>query len=231
MGSLVLTVTQHRGHNLHKNFTMKSLLIFTTIFLTTSASKVRNVYWNTSTASLQQEPTIVTVNEGNLPWEYDQVNIICPVYKPGTRQGEQHIIYSVEKEEFDTCRVTSPRPKIVAICNRPQTFMYFTITFRSFTPTPGGLEFRPGKEYYFISTSNNKDIHRRVGGWCSSHNMKMIFKVAENADSEKVMESVTQNPIPSPAASGQSSERRKLQEEILCLRIPPQNTNRVKETH
>ena len=165
-----------------------------------STTTVRNVYWNTTAASFSDEPRTVMVNQGNLPWEYDQVNIICPVYKPGTREREQHIIYSVEKDEFDNCRVTSPRPKIVAICNRPQTFMYFTITFRSFTPTPGGLEFRPGKEYYFISTSNNKDIHRRVGGWCSSHNMKMIFKVAENADSEKVMESVTQNPIPSPAA-------------------------------
>ena len=60
--------------------------------------------------------------------------------------------------------------------------MYFTITFRSFTPTPGALEFSPGQEYYFISTSTNTDIHRRVGGWCSSHNMKMIFKVAEREE-------------------------------------------------
>ena len=165
-----------------------------------SATKVRNVYWNTTASSFSDKPRTVIVNQGNLPWEYDQVNIICPVYKPGTRKAEQHIIYSVEKEEFDNCRVTSPRPRIVAICNRPQTFMYFTITFRSFTPTPGGLEFRPGKEYYFISTSNGKDIHRRVGGWCSSHNMKMIFKVAENDDNKKVMESSSLKPIPSPAA-------------------------------
>ena len=179
-----------------------TMISFTILVLVgcVSATKVRNVYWNTTTASFSDHPRTVTVNQGNLPWEYDQVNIICPVYKPGTSEGEQHIIYSVEKEEFDNCRVTSPRPRIVAICNRPQTFMYFTITFRSFTPTPGGLEFRPGKEYYFVSTSNNKDIHRRVGGWCSSHNMKMIFKVAENEDSEKVLESATQNPIPSPAA-------------------------------
>ena len=58
--------------------------------------------------------------------------------------------------------------------------MFFTITFRSFTPTPGGLEFTPGKDYYLISTSNNRDIHRRVGGWCSSHNMKIVFKEKEN---------------------------------------------------
>ena len=57
--------------------------------------------------------------------------------------------------------------------------MYFTITFRSFSPTPGGLEFKPGQNYYLISTSTQRDIHRRVGGFCSSHNMKMVFKVAD----------------------------------------------------
>ena len=118
-------------------------------------SSVRNIFWNTTTAArLGGQYPIVTVNEGNQAWEYDQVNIICPVYKEGEEQ-EQHIIYSVEKEEFENCRVTSPSPRIVAICNRPRTFMYFTLTFRSFTPTPGGLEFRPGKDYYFVSTSSS----------------------------------------------------------------------------
>lgn len=79
--------------------------------------------------------------------------------------------------------------------------MYFTITFRSFTPQPGGLEFRPGQDYYFIcklsliigscsfvqpsnlhhllipATSSRDDLHRRVGGRCSTHNMKVVFKV------------------------------------------------------
>jgi ephrin-B len=72
---------------------------------------------------------ILDVNQGNLPWEYDQVNIICPVFKPGSENTEQHVIYSVDKDEYDNCRVANPRPKIVAICNRPQSFMYFTITF------------------------------------------------------------------------------------------------------
>ena len=144
----------------------------------------------------------VTVNEGNLPWEYDQLNLICP---HGVK-SEQHVIYSVDKEEFDDCRVRGPRPRIVAVCNRPERFMYFTITFRSFTPTPGGLEFRPGQEYYFISTSSRRDIHRRVGGWCSSHNMKMVVRVADDAN---ILDNVIQDsrtttvkprPIPTPAA-------------------------------
>ena len=168
-----------------------------------SGSKVRNVYWNTTTASFSDKPMIVTVNEGNLPWEYDQLNLICPVARAGAG-GEEHVIYSVAREEFEACRVRGPRPRIVAVCNRPERFMYFTITFRSFTPTPGGLEFRPGQEYYFISTANKRDIHRRVGGWCSSHNMKMIVKVADDANiSDNIIEDSTTlkpRPIPTPAA-------------------------------
>ena len=159
------------------------------------STRVRNIYWNTTTASKLSEPMMVTVNEGNQAWEYDQVNIICPVYKEGEEQ-EQHIIYSVEKEEFEHCRVTSPRPRIVAICNRPRTFMYFTLTFRSFTPTPGGLEFRPGQDYYFVSTSSRLDIHRRVGGYCATHNMRMVFRVAEREEEE--VKAVGKAPVPTP---------------------------------
>merc|ERR1712227_786967 len=177
-----------------------------------AANKVRNVYWNTTTSSFSDKPLIVIVNEDNLPWEYDQVNLICPVMRNG-HSGEQHVIYSVEKEEYDNCKVTSPRPRIVAVCNRPETFMYFTITFRSFTPTPGGLEFIPGQEYYFISTSNNRDIHRRVGGWCKSHNMKMIVKVAETQTELNFIRSPQHSvPFLLPLPSGQSSKVIKIQE-------------------
>jgi len=144
--------------------------------ISNALTKIHMVYWNTTNPIFRIDNTdhIVDVNDGNLPWEYDQLNLICP-----HNSLEQHVIYSVSKEEFDNCRVTNPRPKIVAICNKPQEFMYFTITFRSFSPTPGGLEFKPGQNYYLISTSTQRDIHRRVGGFCSSHNMKMIFKVAD----------------------------------------------------
>ena len=142
------------------------------------------IHWNRANPMFRLDNTdhIVDVNNGNLPWEYDQVNIICPVSKPGVKHPEKHVIYSVSREEFDSCRITNPKPKIVAICNQPHRLMYFTITFRSFTPTPGGLEFRPGQDYYFISTASREDLHRRVGGGCSTHNMKMIFKVASNRE-------------------------------------------------
>ncbi|KAG8225728.1 hypothetical protein J437_LFUL008114 [Ladona fulva] len=127
---------------------------------------------------------IIDVNKGNVPFEYDQVNIICPVYMPGTHEddAEKYIIYNVSKEEYDTCRITNPNPRRIAICDKPYKLMYFTITFRSFTPQPGGLEFQPGQDYYFISTSSKDDLHRRIGGRCSSNNMKVVFKVCCRPD-------------------------------------------------
>lgn len=95
---------------------------------------------------------IIDVNKGNLAFEYDQVHIICPVYEPGTFENETEklIIYNVSKAEYETCRITNANPRIIAVCDKPQKLMYFTITFRPFTPQPGGLEFLPGHDYYFI---------------------------------------------------------------------------------
>eukprot|EP00096_Caligus_rogercresseyi_P010717 TRINITY_DN3998_c0_g6_i1.p1 TRINITY_DN3998_c0_g6~~TRINITY_DN3998_c0_g6_i1.p1 ORF type:complete len:275 (+),score=60.23 TRINITY_DN3998_c0_g6_i1:47-871(+) len=147
-----------------------------------ASKKVHYVHWNRDNPLFApgNSDHVLTVNEGNLPWEYDQVNIICPVSKRGSRYPETHVIYSVSKEEYDSCRISNPKPRIVAVCNDPYKVLYFTITFRSFTPTPGGLEFKPGASYYFISTSSHKDLHRRVGGGCATNNMRMIFKVARN---------------------------------------------------
>ena len=155
-----------------------SILAIALLSLAKSASAIKThfVFWNSSNPIFRLDNTdhIIDVNEGNLPWEYDQLNLVCP-----QDSGEQHVIYSVSREEYDGCRVTSPRPKIVAICNKPEQFQYVTITFRNFSPTPGGMEFKPGKSYYLISTSTTRDLHRRVGGYCSTHNMRMVFRVAQ----------------------------------------------------
>ena len=159
------------------------ILALLNLTLTTqSATKIHTIHWNSSNPlfRIDKNDNVIDINGGNHPWEYDQVNIVCPVYKAGTNpvQQEQYIIYSVTRQEYDSCRITQPNPKIVALCNRPHELMYFTITFRSFTPTPGGLEFSPGQDYYFISTSSKNDLHRRVGGGCTSNNMKVVFRVA-----------------------------------------------------
>ena len=140
-------------------------------------AKHHYVYWNTTNPlfSDKNTPNLITVNEGNLPQEYDQLHLICP-----QDSKEHHVIYSVSRHEFMNCRVTNPRPEKVMVCNKTNPGQFRTITFRPFSPSPGGLEFRPGQEYFFISTATQRDIHRRVGGVCSSHNMKLTFKISDN---------------------------------------------------
>jgi len=150
-------------------------------------ARVFNIFWNTTNPMFRIDNTdnVIDVNQGNDVFEYDQAHIICPVYAAGTRplDAERYIIYSVTKEEFEQCRLIRPDPRVIAVCDKPHrptgpTGLYVTITFRSFTPTPGGLEFKPGQDYYFLSTSSHTDIKRRVGGRCSTNNMKMVFKIA-----------------------------------------------------
>jgi len=148
-----------------------------------TTKRMYNIYWNATNPMFRIDTTdnVIDVNTGNLPWEYDQANIICPLYRKGTKVTdiEKYIIYNVSREEFESCQITSANPRVIALCDKPHDLIYFTITFRSFTPTPGGLEFRPGKDYYFISTSSRSDLNRKVGGRCSSNNMRVVFKVAD----------------------------------------------------
>jgi len=49
-----------------------------------------------------------------MPFEYDQVNIVCPVYAPGTHESdaEKYIIYNVSTEHV-VVRVPGLRPRPV----------------------------------------------------------------------------------------------------------------------
>lgn len=102
-----------------------------------------------------------------------------------------HHVFQVSKEEYETCRITNPNPRVIAVCNNPYKTMYFTITFRPFTPQPEGLEFLPGHDYYFISTSSKDDLHKRIGGRCTSNNMKVVFKVCCRNEADTSSSSAT----------------------------------------
>ena len=184
LGSVMIGISSSADVKRNAASTMNHNTVLVTL-LTLTVSSVQGmrthfVYWNSSNPAfnrLDNTEQIIDINENNLAWEYDQLHLVCP-----QNTDERHVVYSVSREEYDSCRVTNPKPKIVAICNKPESFMYFTITFRSFSPTPGGLEFKPGQDYYFISTSTRRDIHRRVGGYCQSHKMKMVFRVHDNTE-------------------------------------------------
>ena len=100
----------------------------------------------------------------------------------------------------------------MASCTDPYRRLYFTITFRSFSPIPGSLEFHPGQDYYFITTSHPNDLHSKSGGRCASHNMKVIFKVANSTLKNLVSENPdVENPdIENTGVKSVNSERPQL---------------------
>lgn len=154
-----------------------------------SEKRVHLVHWEKSNPMFRIDNTdnVIDVNVGNTRWEYDQANFVCPqASSVGDEEDEKYIIYNVSKEEYDSCMVIRPSSRIVATCTKPGERLYFTITFRSFSPS-GGLEFHGGQDYYFLTTSEPQNIHNKFGGRCTSHNMKVIFKVAAgNAGGNKV---------------------------------------------
>lgn len=94
----------------------------------------------------------------------------------------RRLIKQVSKDEYDNCRLNAQsQARIVAVCDqREQGKMRppVTVTFRSFTPQPNGLEFTAGQDYYFISAllGAQNDPQRRFSP-CREQNMKVIFKV------------------------------------------------------
>jgi len=142
-------------------------------------SRLPDLHWNTTNPMFQISNTdhIIDVNVGY------QINIVCPHYSKSSYNKEQprekFVIYNVDKEEFDTCRILSPKPRTIAYCTEPDSPRLFTLSFRSFSPLPRGIEYQPGRDYYFISTSSPDDLHLRVGGYCQTNNMKLVFKVAQ----------------------------------------------------
>ena len=100
-------------------FMIKVYLLFMNIVNLTQASRKQfKVHWNASNPIFRIDNTdnVIDINKGNAPWEHDQVHIVCPFYqsdrqkKPGI-DTERYIIYNVNKEEFDSCRIQKLMPR------------------------------------------------------------------------------------------------------------------------
>jgi len=102
-----------------------------------------DLYWNTTNPIFLISNTdhIIDVNKATAIHEYDTINIVCPKYDKNTQDErmERHVIYNVNKEEYDTCRILSDSPRIIGFCTEPTRERLFTISFRSFSPKPNSV--------------------------------------------------------------------------------------------
>lgn len=100
-----------------------------------------------------------------------------------------------------------------------------TITFRSFTPQPNGLEFKPGQDYYFITALHGhlNEPHRRFSP-CRELNMKVIFKVCckpTGSITSQLLTNASPKPMGSQISSGSSSNSKTPQRSVSAMTVRP----------
>jgi len=153
-------------------------LLFTLLLSGIDAKVLPEIYWNSSNPIFRIDNTehvfVVRI--------HDRVDFVCPFYSRESTVDQTDVevmeIHSVAKWAYDYFALT-PDSVVAGVCNNPFQRTYATVVFREYTPKPGGLEFKPGRSYYFISASTGQSggLQNKHGGLCSSKHMKVKFEI------------------------------------------------------
>ncbi|XP_062310026.1 ephrin-A5b-like [Osmerus eperlanus] len=87
----------------------------------------------------------------------DYLDVFCPHYEDSVpeERAERYVLYMVNYDGYSSCDHTAKGFKRWE-CNRPHSPngpLKFSEKFQLFTPFSLGFEFRPGREYYYISST------------------------------------------------------------------------------
>ena len=91
---------------------------------------------------------------------FSKIRLVCPNpttvatlthYYPAEEEMYENV-WIVDKNSYDACSVDAKNPanKIIFRCNKPSELNYHSIVFQMYSAIENGLEFTPGKTYYFI---------------------------------------------------------------------------------
>ncbi|TWW66775.1 Ephrin-A5b AL-1 EPH-related receptor tyrosine kinase ligand 7, partial [Takifugu flavidus] len=94
----------------------------------------------------------------------DYLDVYCPHYTGAVpdERAERYILYMVNYDGYSSCDHTAKGFKRWE-CNRPLSPngpLKFSEKFQLFTPFSLGFEFRPGREYYYISSITDRKGRR-----------------------------------------------------------------------
>lgn len=129
-----------------------------------------------------------------------KINFVCPNPTTGFGTMTNSIavqelnenLWIVDKSSFDSCDIDPLKKgnKLLLQCMwkvySSNTLQHKQIVFAQYSPIEGGLEFEPGKEYYFIATSNGlaSSINNTSGGHCRDKkkgvSMRVVFYICRN---------------------------------------------------
>ncbi|KAJ8347252.1 hypothetical protein SKAU_G00286530 [Synaphobranchus kaupii] len=131
------------------------LVLWMCVFSQEPASKVvadrYAVYWNRTNPRFYRGDYLIDVCIN------DYLDVYCPHYEDSVplEQAEHYVLYMVNYDGYSICDHTSKGFKRWE-CNRPHSPngpLKFSEKFQLFTPFSLGFEFRPGREYYYISST------------------------------------------------------------------------------
>ncbi|XP_028852638.1 ephrin-A5b isoform X1 [Denticeps clupeoides] len=109
------------------------------------------VFWNRTNPRFQRGDFHIDVCIN------DYLDVYCPHYEDSVpeERTERYVLYMVNYDGYSTCDHTAKGFKRWE-CNRPHSPngpLKFSEKFQLFTPFSLGFEFRPGREYYYISST------------------------------------------------------------------------------
>ncbi|XP_073480686.1 ephrin-A5 isoform X3 [Lithobates pipiens] len=135
--------------------TLLSLLLWMCVCSQDPGSKVvadrYAVYWNSTNPRFMRGDYHIEVCIN------DYLDVFCPHYEDSVPEDktERYVLFMVNFDGYSSCDHTSKGFKRWE-CNRPHSSngpLKFSEKFQLFTPFSLGFEFRPGREYYYISSA------------------------------------------------------------------------------
>ncbi|XP_001337388.4 ephrin-A5b isoform X1 [Danio rerio] len=110
----------------------------------------------------------------------DYLDVYCPHYMDTVpeERTERYVLYMVNYDGYSSCDHTAKGFKRWE-CNRPHSPngpLKFSEKFQLFTPFSLGFEFRPGREYYYISSTLAENGRR------SCLRLKVFVRPTNNCD-------------------------------------------------
>ncbi|XP_028830436.1 ephrin-A5-like [Denticeps clupeoides] len=151
-------------------------VLWTCVFGQEPASKVvadrYAVYWNRTNPRFYRGDYHIDVCIN------DYLDVYCPHYMDSVpeERTERYVLYMVNYDGYSSCDHTAKGFKRWE-CNRPQSAngpLKFSEKFQLFTPFSLGFEFRPGREYYYISSTATENGRR------SCLRLKVFVRPANN---------------------------------------------------
>uniref|UniRef100_A0A0K0EGU4 Ephrin RBD domain-containing protein n=1 Tax=Strongyloides stercoralis TaxID=6248 RepID=A0A0K0EGU4_STRER len=151
-------------------------LFLTNDYLFVSGKKLTDLLWDPQNEIFNKNNNIEPVIQAHI---MDRIKINCPKARENDRKYKYSKLYIVTKEGYEKCLLLNS--KIIGTCKNPNLNSSINIVFREVSPLASAFVFKPGEDYYLISTSTGTldGIDNPEGGLCLTNNMKIKFEIQE----------------------------------------------------